>query len=393
MIASNSGISAIVTTSTPLVAANGGPHGGCRRPPALAIVVPCYNEEEVLSESASQFDALLQRLVEAGKIAPDSRITFVDDGSRDGTWSLIEKESVLRRRVSGIKLSRNRGHQNAVLAGMTMVEGDAVVTIDADLQDDIGAIEAMVDAYANGCDIVYGVRADRSSDTLFKRSTAVLFYRLLAFLGVELVHNHADFRLMSRRAVEALREYREGNLYLRGIVPQIGFRSTCVEYVRKERFAGESKYPFIKMVKLAVEAITSFSTAPLQLITTLGFVVFCAAMMISGWVLWTSLFTDRAVPGWASTALPLYFLAGIQILCVGIIGAYLGKVYSEVKARPRFFIDQTTKLVPLASMEIQAPAATETATQGAAMKPDPAPGKPASTELRRARSDGVVDHA
>jgi glycosyltransferase involved in cell wall biosynthesis len=393
LIVSNSGISAIVTTSAPLVAANGAPHSSGRRPPVLAIVVPCYNEQEVLSESATQFDALLQRLVDAGKIAPHSRITFVDDGSRDGTWSLIEKESVLRRRVSGIKLSRNRGHQNAVLAGMMMVEGDAVVTIDADLQDDIGAIETMLDAYANGCDIVYGVRADRSSDTLFKRSTAVLFYRLLAFAGVELVHNHADFRLMSRRAVEALREYREGNLYLRGIVPQIGFQSTCVEYVRKERFAGESKYPFVKMVKLAVEAITSFSTAPLQLITALGFAVFCGAMIVSGWVLWTSLYTDRAVPGWASTVLPLYFLAGVHILCIGVIGAYLGKVYSEVKARPRFFIDRTTKSMPLASMEIHVPAATDTAMQGAAMKPHPAPGEPAPTELRRTRPDRVMDQA
>lgn len=337
------------------------PGGG--RLATLALVVPCYNEEEVLPESARQFDALLQRLVDARKIAPDSTVTFVDDGSRDRTWLLIEKESAERERVCGIKLSRNRGHQNAVLAGMMTAEGDAVVTIDADLQDDIGVIENMVDEYLKGCDIVYGVRVDRSTDTVFKRTTAVFFYRLLAFLGVELVHNHADFRLMSRRAIEALRGYRESNLYLRGIVPQIGFPSACVEYDRKERFAGESKYPLGKMIKLAVEAITSFSTVPLQLIFMLGFAVFAGAMAISVWVLWISLFTDRAVPGWASTVLPLYFIAGIQILCVGIIGAYLGKVYTEVKGRPRFFVERTTDM--------------------------PAAG-PASVELHKSRTDHRV---
>lgn len=313
----------------------------------LQIVVPCYNEEEVLPEAARQFDALLGRLIQSGAIAADSGVTFVDDGSRDRTWELIEREVAGRSRVSGIKLSRNRGHQNAVLAGLLSVDADAVVTVDADLQDDLEAIGRMVDECRGGCDIVYGVRADRSSDTAFKRGTAQGFYRLLGLFGVELVYNHADFRLMSRRAVEALRQYREVNLYLRGIVPLIGFRSTCIEYQRRGRYAGESKYPLKKMLRLAADAITSFSTVPLQVISMLGFVVFLGSMLISLWVLWVLVFTDRSVPGWASTVLPLYFLGGVQILCMGVIGAYLGKLYAEVKARPRYFIDRTAGAVPL----------------------------------------------
>lgn len=313
----------------------------------LQIVVPCYNEEEVLPEAARQFDALLGRLVGSGAIGADSGVTFVDDGSRDRTWELIEHEAAARGRVSGIKLSRNRGHQNAVLAGMLSVDADAVVTIDADLQDDLEAIGRMVEEWRGGCDIVYGVRADRSSDTLFKRGTAQGFYRLLGLFGVELVYNHADFRLMSRRAVEALRQYREVNLYLRGIVPLIGFRSTCVEYQRRERYAGESKYPLRKMLRLAVEAITSFSTVPLQVISMLGFVVFLGSMAISLWVLWVSFFTNHSVPGWASTVLPMYFLGGVQILCMGVIGSYLGKLYAEIKSRPRYFIDRTAGAVRL----------------------------------------------
>jgi polyisoprenyl-phosphate glycosyltransferase len=313
----------------------------------LQIVVPCYNEEAVLPEAARQFDALLGRMIESGLIAADSGVTFVDDGSRDRTWALIEQEAANRGRVGGIKLSRNRGHQNAVLAGLLSVDGDAVVTVDADLQDDIEAIVRMVEECRNGCDIVYGVRADRSSDTLFKRGTAQLFYRLLGLFGVELVYNHADFRLMSRRAIEALGQYREVNLYLRGIVPLIGFRTTCIEYQRRERFAGESKYPLKKMLKLALDAITSFSTVPLQVISILGFLVFLGSMLISLWVLWVSFFTDRSVPGWASTVLPMYFLGGVQILCMGVVGAYLGKLYAEIKARPRYFIDRTAGTVRL----------------------------------------------
>jgi polyisoprenyl-phosphate glycosyltransferase len=310
----------------------------------LQIVIPCYNEQAVLPEAASQFDALLGRLIESGKISIDSRITFIDDGSRDRTWALIEQEATARDRVAGIKLSRNFGHQNALLAGIMTVNGDAVITLDADLQDDINAIERMIDEYLEGCDIVYGIRADRLSDSRFKRSTATFFYRLLASLGIEVVRNHADFRLMSRRAIEALREYREANLYLRGVVPLIGFRSTIIEYDRNERFAGTSKYTIRQMMKLAVDGITSFTIVPLQIITMFGFIVFVGSIIVSGWVLWVTFYTDRAVPGWASTVLPVYFLGGIQLLCLGVIGAYLGRIYREVKSRPRYFIDRTIGL-------------------------------------------------
>jgi glycosyltransferase involved in cell wall biosynthesis len=310
-------------------------------PVNLQIVVPCFNEEAVLPDTIPQLDALLGQLVAAGKIVSTSRVTYVDDGSRDATWALIERESRAKNRVAGIRLSRNQGHQSALLAGLLSVAGDAVVSIDADLQDDPAAVERMVDEYQAGCDIVYGVRADRSSDTLFKRGTALLFYRLLARVGVEVLRNHADFRLLSRRAVESLRQYREVNLYLRGVVPLIGLRQTCVEYTRRPRLQGESKYPLWKMLGLALEAITSFSTAPLQIIFWLGFIVFLCSLAISVWVLWVALFTYRAVPGWASTLLPTLFLGGVQILSIGVIGAYLGKVYREVKGRPRYLIDQT----------------------------------------------------
>jgi PhzF family phenazine biosynthesis protein len=309
--------------------------------PTLQIVVPCYNEEAVLAESCSQFDQLLGKLVAAGKVAPSSQIVFVDDGSRDKTWALIELESTRRPRVAGLKLSRNRGHQNAVIAGLMWSSADVVVTIDADLQDDIGVIETMVDNYLNGYDVVYGVRNDRSSDSAFKRGSAHFFYALLARFGVELIHNHADFRLMSRRIVDALREYKEVNLYLRGIVPTIGYQATTVEYARKERFAGETKYPLNKMLRLAAEAITSFSTVPLQMITMLGFLVFGCSLVVVGWVIWVTLIARTAIPGWASTVLPLTLLGGIQLLCLGVLGAYLGKVYGEVKSRPRYFIERT----------------------------------------------------
>ena len=312
-------------------------------PFTLQIVVPCYNEQAVLAEAASQFDALLGRLIDSGKIGADSSIIFVDDGSSDSTWLLIEQEARQRSRVGGLSLSRNRGHQNAVLAGLMSADGDAVITIDADLQDDIGAIDTMVERYLDGYDIVYGVRSDRSTDTAFKRGSAGLFYRLLDYFGVELVHNHADFRLMDRRAIEALRDYREVNLYLRGIIPLLGFSSTCVAYARKERFAGESKYPLSKMLMLAMQAITAFSTVPLKMISFTGFVVFAGAMLASGWVLWGSVFHDDAVPGWASTVLPIMVLGGIQILAIGVIGTYLGKIYDEVKQRPRYVIEKVTQ--------------------------------------------------
>lgn len=306
----------------------------------LTIVVPCYNEEEVIVEATHQFTLLLNRLIALGKVSHQSRIAYVDDGSKDKTWSLINQLSESNNLVNGIKLSRNRGHQNAVLAGMMFVSGDAVITIDADLQDDISVIEKMVDEYKNGMDIVYGVRTDRSTDTMFKRNTAQMYYKLLSLFGVDMIYNHADFRLMSRRTIESLREYREVNLYLRGIIPLIGFKSTCLEYSRKERFAGTSKYPFTKMLKLAVDGVTSFSVVPLQMITYLGFIVFTASFGILTWVFSVALFTNESVPGWASTVLPIYFLGGLQILCLGVIGSYLGKIYIESKSRPKYFIDK-----------------------------------------------------
>lgn len=309
-------------------------------PCRLDIVVPCYNEEDVLPETARRLTALLNRLIADRRITADSRFVFIDDGSRDRTWSLIEELAASGVRVGGIKLSRNRGHQNALLAGLFTVEGDVVISIDADLQDDIEVIGDMLDAYRAGVDIVYGVRDDRSSDTLFKRTTAHAFYRLMEALGVETVYHHADFRLMSRRAVEAAKQFREVNLFLRGIVPLIGFKSSIVHYSRAERFAGVSKYPLKRMVALALNAITSFSVVPLRLITMTGFLVFSLSIAMVAWTLWIRFFSDEAVPGWASTLIPIYFLGGIQILCIGIIGEYLGKVYQETKARPRYIIEK-----------------------------------------------------
>lgn len=310
----------------------------------LTVVIPCFNEEEVIVEASNQFTNLLKKLISSGKISEKSRIIFVDDGSKDKTWTLISHLCDSNELINGIKLSRNRGHQNAVLAGMMSVSGDAIITIDADLQDDINVIEKMVDEYKNGIEIVYGVRSDRSTDTFFKRNTAQLYYKLLSLFGVDMIYNHADFRLLSRRAIESLRQYSEVNLYLRGIIPLIGFRSTCLEYSRNERFAGTSKYPFTKMLKLAVEGVTSFSVVPLQMITYLGFIVSAASFGILAWVLSVAIFTDRAVPGWASTVLPIYFLGGLQILCLGVIGSYLGKIYIESKSRPKYFIEKTIGL-------------------------------------------------
>lgn len=306
----------------------------------LDIVVPCYNEEEVLPETARRLRDLLDRLIRDGRIASASRILFVDDGSRDQTWRLIEKLSSADSRIGGVKLSRNRGHQNALLAGLFTADGDAVVSVDADLQDDIEVISDMVDAYLQGVDVVYGVRQDRSSDSFFKRTTARAFYRLMDVLGVETVDNHADFRLMSRSAVDAARQFHEVNLFLRGILPLIGFKSSIVYYTRSERFAGVSKYPLKRMIGLALNAITSFSVVPLRLITVAGFVVFSLSIAMVAWTLWIRLFSDEAIPGWASTLLPIYFLGGIQILSIGIIGEYLGKVYQETKARPRYIIEK-----------------------------------------------------
>lgn len=308
----------------------------------LAIVVPCYNEEEALAFTADGLSAMLQELVDEGAISPDSAVHFVDDGSRDGTWPLIERLAAADSRIRGVKLSRNRGHQHALLAGLLSADGDALISIDADLQDDVSVIREMVHAAHDGFDIVYGVRANRDSDTRFKRWSAEAYYHLLRWMGVDAVFNHADYRLMSRRAVEALRDYGEVNVFLRGLIPLLGYPSKTVSYSRSERVAGETKYPLRKMIALAIEGITSFSAVPLRLITLLGLLVFIGSFAIGIWALFIALFTNLAVPGWASTVIPTYFIGGVQLLCIGTIGEYLAKIYMEVKRRPRFHVETQT---------------------------------------------------
>jgi glycosyltransferase involved in cell wall biosynthesis len=305
----------------------------------LAIVVPCYNEQEVLPETSRRLLGLLARLAGDGLVSAASLVYFVDDGSRDRTWSLVEELARVHPEVRGLKLSRNRGHQNALIAGLLTAEGDAIVSIDADLQDDVEVIRDMVQRYREGCDVVYGVRSDRTVDGLL-RYPAELHYRLLRLMGAEVVFNHADFRLLSRQAIEALRQYREVNLYVRGIVPMLGFTTATVAYKRAERFAGESKYPLRKLASLAFQGVTSFSAAPLRLITTLGLLVCAGSFALVLWALSIRLLTDQVVPGWASTVVPIYFLGGVQLLCIGVIGEYLAKIYLEVKARPRFVIER-----------------------------------------------------
>ena len=306
----------------------------------LAIVLPSYNEEEVLNETSSRLLKLFEKLIANKKIDNTSRICFVDDGSKDKTWNIIEELSEKYLHVSGIKLSRNRGHQNALLAGLFTVEGDIVISIDADLQDDIEIIEEMIDSYNDNNDIVYAVRKERTTDTAFKRATAEGFYKLMHLMGVDIVFNHADYRLMSRRAVEELKFFKEVNLFLRAMVPLVGFKSANVYYDRAERFAGESKYPLKKMLSFAWDGITSFSVMPLRFITATGFLIFIATLIMSSWVLGVKLFSAEAVPGWASTVLPIYFIGGIQLLSIGIVGEYIGKIYMETKERPRYIIEK-----------------------------------------------------
>lgn len=310
------------------------------QPVHLNLIVPCYNEQEVLPETCRQLLGMLDRLQARGTADARSSITFVDDGSRDRTWQLIDELHRSDARVHGFKLSCNRGHQNALLAGLLSAQGDILVSLDADLQDDIEAIPRMIEAYAAGADIVYGVRVRRDTDTVFKRVTARGYYALLRRFGVNVLPDHADFRLMSRRAVDALRDFREVNLFLRGIIPMLGFHTAVVHYDRLTRFAGESKYPVRKMLALALDGIFSFSTVPLQWITVMGAVLSTVSVGIGLWAVIVRLFTDRAVPGWASTVIPMYFLGGLQLLALGIIGGYLSRVYAETKQRPRFIIER-----------------------------------------------------
>lgn len=307
----------------------------------LNLVVPCFNEEEVLPETGRRLLALLDVLVLQGDVASDSAVTFVDDGSQDRTWASIEELHARDPRVHGIKLSRNRGHQNALLAGLLTASGDVIVSLDADLQDDLDAIPRMLAKHREGAEIVFGVRSRRNGDTFFKRFTAHAYYLLLRHFGVEILPEHADFRLMSRRAVDALRDFGEVNLFLRGIIPLLGFHTAVVEYERHARAAGCSKYPLTRMLALAFDGITSFSSRPLQWSTRLGALTAVGSLALGLWALFVRLFTDAALPGWASTVIPLYFLGGVQMMFLGIIGGYVSRIYTETKHRPRYIIERT----------------------------------------------------
>lgn len=311
--------------------------------PILYIVIPCYNEQEVLPVTAPMFLQKINDLYIDGKISEHSRILFVNDGSKDNTWDIITQLSQIDEHYCGISLSRNRGHQNALLAGLMEAKGkcDISISVDCDGQDDIDAIDKMVDEYLSGSEIVYGVRSDRKTDTAFKRGTAQFFYKMMRSMGVDMVYNHADYRLMSKRAIESLSQFKEVNLFLRGLVPMVGFKYSCVEYSRKERLAGKSKYPLKKMLSFAIEGITSLSVKPIRLITALGFIV--SALSIIG-IIWSvvSAFMNITVAGWASTVSIICFLGGAQLLSLGVIGEYIGKIYLEVKGRPRYIIDKKT---------------------------------------------------
>ena len=311
--------------------------------PVLYIVIPCYNEEAVLPITAPQFLDKVKNLAAAGKISEDSRVLFVNDGSRDDTWKIIKDLAKQDPHYLGISQSRNRGHQNAVLAGLMEAKDrcDITISIDCDGQDDINAMDEMVEKYLEGYDVVYGVRSSRETDSFFKRFTAQSFYKLLSAMGAEVVYNHADYRLMSARVLKEFANFREVNLYLRGLVPLVGFRSTTVSYSRAERIAGESHYPLKKMLGLAIDGITSLSVKPLQMIT--GFGVFVAVVSFIGclWALITAL-CGKAVAGWASMTCIVCFVSGVQLVCLGIIGEYIGKIYLETKERPRYIISERT---------------------------------------------------
>ncbi len=309
--------------------------------PIIGIVSPCYNEELVLGETSLQLNKVIIDLIAQKHISEKSFVAFIDDGSNDKTWCLIEEKAKEFSHIKGLKLAKNVGHQNALLAGLLTFkdEANALISIDSDLQDDVSVIKDMILKFISGIDVVYGVRKERSTDTYFKRNTALLFYNLMKKMRVNIIHNHADYRLCSSRVLNALAEFKEVNLFIRGIIPTIGFNKDVVYYDRLERFAGESKYPFHKMAAFAWNGITSFSNYPLKLVTIIGFVIFCFCLIMTGYAL-LALYTGNVIPGWVSTVLPMYFLGGVQLFCLGIIGEYIGKIYSEVKQRPRYFIDK-----------------------------------------------------
>ena len=311
--------------------------------PVLYIVIPCYNEQEVLPITAPMFLNKLHELAEKKLVSENSRILFVNDGSSDGTWDIIRALAASDEHYIGISQSRNRGHQNAVLAGLMEAKDhcDISISIDCDGQDDINAMDNMVRAYLDGCDIVYGVRNDRETDSLFKRTTAQGFYKFLSALGAEIVYNHADYRLISARALHELAKFKEVNLFLRGMVPLVGFKSTSVEYKRAERIAGKSKYPLRKMLALAGDGITSLSIKPLRLIMSFGVIVALLSFVGVIWAIVSAL-AGRAVAGWASMTCIICFVSGVQLICMGIIGEYIGKIYMETKHRPRYIISERT---------------------------------------------------
>lgn len=310
----------------------------------LYLAVPCYNEEEILEDTTNKLICKMQSLIDSGKISHDSRIMYIDDGSKDNTWKIIESLHNEHELVIGLKMSRNRGHQNALYGGLMVAKkyADAVISIDADLQDDINAFDEMLEKYENGCDIVYGVRSKRKTDTFFKRFTAEGFYKILRFLGAEVVFNHADYRLMSKRALDEFENFGEVNLFLRGIVPMIGFKTDTVEYERLERLAGESKYPLKKMLALAWQGVTSLSIKPIRFITVLGALVFIVSILMLIYSL-ISHFTGQTTLGWTSLIVSIWALGGLQLLAIGIIGEYIGKIYLETKHRPRFIVEKFIK--------------------------------------------------
>lgn len=310
----------------------------------LYLVIPCYNEEEVLPETSKRLTAKLGAMIEMSLISQDSKIVFVNDGSKDRTWQLIRQYHEENPMIQGINLSRNKGHQSALLAGLMTVKEycDMAISMDADLQDDVDAIDQFVEKYYEGCEVVYGVRSERKTDSFFKRASAQSFYKLMLHMGVEIVYNHADYRLMSRRALDEMEGFKEVNLFLRGIVPLIGFQSGVVTYERHERFAGESKYPLKKMLNFAFDGITSFSVKPIRMVTTLGIIIFAISilMLIYFLITWCIGWT---VPGWTSIVVSVWAIGGLQLLAIGIIGEYIGKIYMETKARPKFIVQEYLK--------------------------------------------------
>ena len=310
----------------------------------LYLVIPCYNEEEVLPETSKRLTAKLGAMIEMGLISQDSKIVFVNDGSKDHTWQLIRQYHEENPMIQGINLSRNKGHQSALLAGLMTVKEycDMAISMDADLQDDVDAIDQFVEKYYEGCEVVYGVRSERKTDSFFKRASAQSFYKLMLHMGVEIVYSHADYRLLSRRALDEMEGFKEVNLFLRGIVPLIGFQSGVVTYERHERFAGESKYPLKKMLNFAFDGITSFSVKPIRMVTTLGIIIFAISilMLLYFLITWCIGWT---VPGWTSIVVSVWAIGGLQLLAIGIIGEYIGKIYMETKARPKFIVQEYLK--------------------------------------------------